>query len=53
MEDKEKKESEEKAKKKQGESLPFCTNAPSPEHSRGDSEDEPCDDSRSGTVIEQ
>jgi len=48
MEDKEKKESEEKAKKKQGESLPFCTNAPSPEHSRGDSEDAPCDDSRSG-----
>lgn len=48
MEDKEKKESEEKSKDKKGEPLPFCTTAPSPEHSRGDSDDEPCDDSRSG-----
>ena len=48
MEDKQKKESEEKSKEKQGEPLPFCTTAPSPEHARGDSDDEPCDDSRSG-----
>jgi len=48
MEDKEKKEPEEKISKKNGEPLPFCTNAPSPEHTRADSEDEPCDDSRSG-----
>lgn len=48
MEDKENKEVEEKNKKKQAEPLPFCTNAPSPEHSRGTSDDEPCDDSREG-----
>jgi len=48
MDDKENKEPEEKNKKKQGEPLPFCTTAPSPEHSRGDNEDDPCDDSRSG-----
>jgi hypothetical protein len=48
MEAKEVKELEEKSKKKQTEPLPFCTNAPSPEHSRGDSDDEPCDDSREG-----
>jgi hypothetical protein len=48
MEDKEKKESEEETKKPKGKPLPFCTNAPSPEHTRSDSEDEPCDDSREG-----
>jgi len=48
MEDKEKKDLDEKAKKKQGEPLPFCTEAPSPEHSRGINDDEPCDDSREG-----
>jgi len=48
MEDKENKELTEKGKKKQIEPLPFCTNAPSPEYSRGTSDDEPCDDSRSG-----
>jgi hypothetical protein len=48
MEDKEKKESEEEISKKKGEPLPFCTSAPSAEQSRGDSEDKPCDDSRSG-----
>jgi len=48
MEDKEKKELEEKSEKKRNDPLPFCTNAPSPEHSRGTSDDEPCDDSRSG-----
>jgi hypothetical protein len=35
-------------KKKTEDELPVCTTAPSAEHSRGDSEDEPCDDSRSG-----
>jgi len=49
MEDKEKKDLEEESRKKKGEPLPFCTNAPSAEHSRSDSDDEPCDDSRSGT----
>jgi hypothetical protein len=48
MEEKEKKEQEEKSNKKRSEPLPYCTNAPSPEHSRGIIEDEPCDDSRSG-----
>ena len=48
MEDKEKEEPEEKSSKKKGEPLPYCTNAPSPEHSRGTSDDEPCDDSREG-----
>ena len=33
--------------KKKEEKLPFCTNAPSPEHARAESDDEPCDDSRS------
>jgi len=36
---------DEQEKKKQVK-LPFCTAAPSPEHSRSDSDDEPCDDSR-------
>jgi hypothetical protein len=48
MEEKEKKDLEEKSKKKPAEPLPFCTNAPSPEHSRGLNDDEPCDDSREG-----
>jgi len=48
MEVKEEKDLEEKDVKKQAEHLPFCTSAPSPEHARGDSDDEPCDDSRSG-----
>jgi hypothetical protein len=48
MEEKEKKELEEAGKKKQPEPLPFCTNAPSAEHGRGTSDDEPCDDSREG-----
>ena len=48
MEDKEKKELEEKDQKKETATLPFCTSAPSSEHSRGVNEDEPCDDSRSG-----
>jgi hypothetical protein len=48
MEDKEKKEVEEKSEQKKGEPLPYCTNAPSAEHSRGTSEEEPCDDAREG-----
>ena len=28
--------------------LPFCTTAPSAEHSRAESDDEPCDDDRTG-----
>ncbi len=48
MEEKEKKDLEEKSGKTKGEPLPFCTNAASPEHSRGASDDEPCDDSRGG-----
>jgi hypothetical protein len=49
-EQKEKKEEEqvEKKKKKADEELPFCTTAPSAEHSRADEEDEPCDDFREG-----
>ena len=42
-------EKPEKDKKKQEEKLPFCTTAASPEHSRGDDLDEPCDDSTSGS----
>jgi hypothetical protein len=49
MENEEKEALEQKSKKKKGEPLPFCTNAPSPEHSRATDDDEPCDDSRSGT----
>ncbi len=30
--------------------LPFCTTAPSAEHHRADSEDEPCDDGRGGNI---
>jgi len=41
-------EKKEKQEKKEEEKLPFCTNAPSPEHARADSDDEPCDDSRGG-----
>ena len=50
MEEKEKKEKEEQPKKKEeAESMPFCTTAPSAEHARAEEDDEPCDDSRSGT----
>jgi hypothetical protein len=51
MEEKEEKKEEEqvvKKKKKADEELPFCTTAPSAEHSRADDEDEPCDDFREG-----
>jgi hypothetical protein len=47
MKKKEKKETEPKAKKKKDEKpLPFCTTAPSAEHSRASEDDGPCDDSR-------
>jgi hypothetical protein len=50
MEEKEEKKPEEqvKKKKKKEEERPFCTTAPSAEHSRADEEDEPCDDFRDG-----
>ena len=35
-------------KKKKKEKIPYCTTAPSSEHARGDNEDEPCDDFRTG-----
>ena len=46
MENQEKKKEEQE--KKTEEKLPFCTNAPSPEQARAESDDEPCDDSRGG-----
>ena len=45
MEDEKKKE-EAQVESKPEEKLPFCTSAPSAEHSRGSDEDEPCDDYR-------
>ncbi|MGD8227715.1 MAG: hypothetical protein PVH82_09370 [Desulfobacteraceae bacterium] len=39
---------QEKKKKKEDAELPFCTTAPSAEHSRADEEDDPCDDFREG-----
>ena len=49
MEDKsvDMKEKEDKKKKSEEEKLPFCTTV-GPEHARGDLDDEPCDDGRSG-----
>jgi hypothetical protein len=49
VKDKSKEETEIQVKKKKAKKpLPFCTTAPSAEHARADSDDEPCDDSRSG-----
>jgi hypothetical protein len=50
MDEQEEKKEEEQVekKKKKEEELPFCTTAPSAEHSRSDEEDEPCDDFREG-----
>jgi hypothetical protein len=52
MGDKEIKETKEKdeikKKKKTEKPLPVCTTAPSAEHARAESEDEPCDDDRAG-----
>jgi hypothetical protein len=44
----EKTEGKEKKQKKVEESVPFCTTAPSAEHTRADDADVPCDDSRNG-----
>jgi len=49
MDDPKKEEPEVQTKKKKiKDPLPSCTSAPSAEHARADSDDEPCDDSRSG-----
>ena len=51
MEEQEKRDKEEVAKKKtkdEMEEMPFCTTAPSAEHARGDLDDDPCDDFREG-----
>ena len=37
-------------KKEPEEGLPFCTTAASAEQARGEEEDEPCDDGRTGDV---
>ena len=44
------KENSNRKKKKAEKDLPFCTTAPDAEHVRAHNEDEPCDDSRSGSV---
>ena len=41
-------EKKEKKVKKTEEELPFCTTAPSAEHTRADQVDDPCDDNREG-----
>jgi len=49
MDDPKKEEPEVQTKKKKTKDpLPSCTTAPSAEHARAASDDEPCDDSRSG-----
>jgi hypothetical protein len=45
-------ENNNRKKKKTEEDLPFCTTAPDAEHARAHNEDEPCDDSRSGSTDE-
>jgi len=55
MEEKEPEKIEEnnnRKKKKVEKSLPFCTTAPDAEHARAHDDDEPCDDSRSGSSDE-
>jgi hypothetical protein len=44
----EKTEGKEKKQKKVAASFPFCTTAPSAEHTRAEDADVPCDDSRNG-----
>jgi hypothetical protein len=39
-------------KKKVEKDLPFCTTAPDAEHARAHDDNEPCDDSRSGSTDE-
>lgn len=49
----EKKQNDEQGKtkkQKDEEALPFCTTAPSAEHTRASNDDEPCDDGRSGDI---
>lgn len=41
---------EKEKKKKAEEKLPYCTTAPSAEHARGNNDNEPCDDGRTGDV---
>ena len=49
MDDRKKEEPEVQTKKKKAKDpLPSCTAAPSAEQARADSDDEPCDDSRTG-----
>jgi hypothetical protein len=49
MDNQEKEKSEVQTKKKKAKDpLPSCTAAPSAEQARADSDDEPCDDSRTG-----
>jgi hypothetical protein len=49
MDDQRKEEPEVLLKRKKAkEPVPFCTSAASAEHARAESDDEPCDDSRSG-----
>lgn len=51
MDKKDGKKSEEKGVKgKTEKDLPFCTKAPSAEHSRAHDQDEPCDDGRDGDL---
>jgi hypothetical protein len=44
----EKTEDKKKKDEKTEKGLPFCTTAPSAEHTRGEEADEPCDDHRNG-----
>jgi len=38
------------AAKTEKDKLPYCTTAPSAEHSRASDDDEPCDDAREGNI---
>ena len=44
----EKTEGKDRKQKKVVEPIPFCTTAPSAEHTRGEELEGPCDDSRTG-----
>jgi len=45
-------ENNHRKKKKAEEALPFCTTSPDAEQARAHDDDEPCDDSRSGSTDE-
>ena len=45
-------ENNNRKKKKVEKDLPFCITAPDAEHARAHDDDEPCDDSRSGSPDE-